>query len=284
MEKVTIGIPVYNAEKFIRNTLISIFNQTYSNFELIITDDGSTDDSLNIIKSFTDNRIRIYSDGENKGISYRLNQQVNLAKGKYFVRMDADDIMFPNRLEKQLAFLENNPNCDVVGSSIIVINDDNDIIGFRPPSFNKNEYDTLQKITFHHPSVMGKKSWFLENNYKVEYSGVEDFELWHRTIGTSNFGMIKEPLLFYRDPLVFKLSTYMHRQKQMREVFKKSNYLKNKPILLKKMIIGSYLKGYLSIILHLLKLDEKMISRRNQPCDKINNYNTILKKNITDGR
>ena len=79
MEKVTIGIPVYNAEKFIRNTLISIFNQTYSNFELIITDDGSTDDSLNIIKSFTDNRIRIYSDGENKGISYRLNQQVNLA-------------------------------------------------------------------------------------------------------------------------------------------------------------------------------------------------------------
>lgn len=61
--------------------------------------------------------------------------------------MDADDIMFPDRLEKQLAFLENNPNCDVVGSSIIVINDDNDIIGFRPPSFNKNEYDTLQKIS-----------------------------------------------------------------------------------------------------------------------------------------
>src|SRR5690606_13478656 len=99
---VTMGMPVYNAEKFIKMAINSVLQQSHRNFELIITDDGSTDQSMDIVESFNDSRIVLIKDSNNKGISHRLNQQIDLAKGKYFLRMDSDDIMFPDRIEKEI--------------------------------------------------------------------------------------------------------------------------------------------------------------------------------------
>ncbi len=125
---ITIGIPVYNCESFIALAVRSVLDQTYKNFELIITDDGSKDKTVDILHHFDDPRIIIISDGENHGIVYRLNQQIKLAKGKYFVRMDGDDIMFPDRIERQVAFLETHKEVDVVGGSAVIIGDDNEIL------------------------------------------------------------------------------------------------------------------------------------------------------------
>jgi len=263
MNLVTIGIPVFNAEKFIFKSILSILDQTYQNFELIITDDGSTDSTLEIIQSFNDGRIKVIADGMNKGISYRLNQQINLAQGKYFIRMDADDIMFPDRIEKQVEFLENNEKIDAVGTSIVVLDDEDHIIGYRK-AILLNEYTELfNKILFNHPTVAGRIEFFKKFMYSEDLAGVEDADLWIRSFPSSNFGILKEPLLFYRDPLVFKLKTYKSRLNKKNELLKKNEYLKNHFILKQKLIIVNNLKMLAATLLSKIHLDQLLIAGRN---------------------
>lgn len=260
----TIGIPVYNAEKFLKQALDSVLRQTHENFEVLITDDGSTDKSLEIIKSYDDSRIIVLSDGQNKGISYRLNQQIDIAKGKYFVRMDADDIMFPDRLEKQIKFLENNKNTDAIGSSIVIINDDNEIIAFREAKLIDNYQGLFREILFNHPTVAGKIEFFRKFRYSERFVGVEDLDLWTRSFPESNFQIIEEPLLFYRDPYKFKLKTYVFRINQKIKLIKENKELSNQSFLKQRLLIfENRIKIILASILTLLKKDHLLISRRN---------------------
>ena len=210
---ITIGIPVYNCESFIALAVRSVLDQTYKNFELIITDDGSKDKTVDILHHFDDPRIIIISDGENHGIVYRLNQQIKLAKGKYFVRMDGDDIMFPDRIERQVAFLETHKEVDVVGGSAVIIGDDNEIIGMR--GYVKGE-DVYTCTGFIHPTVCAKIEFFRKYKYRDELKGIEDFDLWTRSNKVAIFKILNDPVLFYRDPLKFKLKTYLFRQEQCR--------------------------------------------------------------------
>ncbi|MGL5269675.1 MAG: glycosyltransferase family 2 protein, partial [Selenomonadaceae bacterium] len=115
--KVSIGLPFYNDEKTLRYTIQSILLQSYTDWELILLDDGSTDGSLAIAKSIKDKRVRVVSDNENKGLAVRLNEIANLANGQYLARMDADDLMHPDRIKEQVLFLEENPEIDVVGTN-----------------------------------------------------------------------------------------------------------------------------------------------------------------------
>lgn len=261
--KITIGIPVYNADKHIRLSIQSVLNQSFNNFELIISDDGSTDNSLSIIKSFDDNRITIIADGTNHGISYRLNEQINRAKGEYFVRMDADDIMFPNRVQKQLDYLELNPNIDVVGSQCIIIDDNNYIIGCRssivPNSFN----EVLKRNVFIHPTVMGKTSWFKKFYYTENLKGVEDYDLWVRSFKVSNFSILNENLLFYRDPLEIKLRTYQYRHKQARKAYRYYRKLYINSITFSRLYILSLLKTIVYTIAHKVGFSIHIAANRN---------------------
>lgn len=277
---VTIGIPVYNAEKFLETAIKSVLRQTYTNFELIITDDGSTDNSVNCVKKFNDPRIILKSDGKNHGISYRLNQQISLAKGKYFIRMDADDIMFTERVEKQVAFLENNPNVDVTGSHAVIIDDENKIIGLRASSPPLTYKDVLNASAFIHPTVAGKTTWFSKFGYREELIGAEDFDLWLRSFGTSVFKTLDEPLLFYRDPLKFKLTTYLFRLKQQRRVFRTDQYLSNNPMLKMKTLIGSYVKSLLAMLICFLRLDHQYIAMRNRQSGRNNIDFTKFQKDL----
>ncbi|WP_313348912.1 glycosyltransferase [Empedobacter sp.] len=277
---VTIGIPTYNAEKFIVNTINSVLAQTYTNFELIITDDGSTDNTLALLKNISDSRIIIISDGQNKGISCRLNEQISLAKGKYFIRMDADDIMFKERVEKQISFLENNPQVDVIGSSVVIIDDENNIIGFREAKIPEFYEDALTTNVFIHPTVAGKIEWFKKYQYDEKLSGVEDFELWIRSYEDSVFEVLKEPFLFYRDPLKFKIKTYTFRLMQQRKVFR-NNKLLSQNVLKKIKYIGiSYLKTIFSKILACLRFENFYISLRNVKVgfELISKYENELKQ------
>ncbi|MCL1671843.1 glycosyltransferase family 2 protein [Elizabethkingia ursingii] len=279
---VTIGIPLYNAEKFIANTINSILIQSYRDFELIITDDGSQDNSLEIIKSFDDSRIKLIADGKNKGISYRLNQQISLARGKYFVRMDADDLMFPDRIQKQIDFLEDNPDIEVLGSSVIVIDDYNKIIGFRKGVLLKDYEELFNKVLFNHPTVTGKLEYFKRYPYSEDLIGVEDADLWIRSFKESTFHVMEEPLLFYRDPLVFKLNTYLFRLKQKNKLLKQNNFLQNNKSLLYKLILKNWLRKILAQLLNFAKVDHIMITRRNKIDVTIDPQWKLILKQFTD--
>ena len=186
---VTISIPIYNAEKYLDYAICSCLNQTYTNWELLLMCDGSTDNSLQIAESYAakDARIIVVNDDTNKGLVYRLNQSVQLAKGKYYARMDADDIMCVDRIAEEVIFLEHNQDVNVVGSSTMLIDSQNHIVG----SAYKSDGDF-----FAHPTVMGRLEWFKNNPYDEAFIRMEDSDLWRRT--AISFVNISRPLLFYR--------------------------------------------------------------------------------------
>lgn len=120
MKKVSILMPMYNSEKYIKESINSILNQEYKNFELIIVDDGSIDSSIEIVKEYNDSRIKLYENIENKGLPYTRNKLLSLATGEYIALLDSDDIALKNRIKVQVEFLEKNKNIDIVGSSAII--------------------------------------------------------------------------------------------------------------------------------------------------------------------
>lgn len=276
---VTIGIPTYNVGRFIGQTLKSVLQQTYTDFELIITDDGSTDNTVDEIKKFNDPRIKLIVDGENHGISYRLNQQIDLAKGKYFVRMDGDDLMFPDRVEKEVTYLERHPEVDVVGAGAVIIDDENNIIGIRQNTIKcKIPEDVINNTPFIHPTVCGKTEFFKKYKYDEELSGVEDKDLWCRGLVDSTYDVIPEFLMFYRDPLKFKLKTYLGRKKKGRkQVIMRWRLFESKiPAL--KYIVDSLVKSIGAWVLCKMGKESRFIAKRNAIDAESIHYNEVLQQ------
>jgi glycosyltransferase involved in cell wall biosynthesis len=200
-EKVSIILPVYNAEKYLYQAIKSILTQTYTNFELIIIDDGSTDESLKIIQSFDDERIQIIQNEQNLGLIKTLNKGIDLAKGEYIARMDADDIAMPKRLEKQVAFLEKNIDYGLIGTMAEMINEKGISIGKihdLPISQEAIKSRILFQCPFIHPTVMGKTSIFKEFKYHENFPIAEDFFLWVKVIEKYKVANLDEVFLQYR--------------------------------------------------------------------------------------
>jgi glycosyltransferase involved in cell wall biosynthesis len=196
---VTIGLPFYNASLFLRDAIHSVLNQTYDNWELLLINDGSTDNSLEIAQEFKDIRIKIFSDGENLGLIQRLNQIIALANGSFLARMDSDDIMHIDRITKQVKFLISNPHVDVVGSNYFTIDSQNKILGkILVNGRLKKITDILEKGGLAHPTIIGKTTWFYNNMYDQNCYRFEDLELWLRSVSYSNLVTLNEELLFYR--------------------------------------------------------------------------------------
>lgn len=195
---VSIAIPFYNAEKYLSQAINSVINQTYTNWILFLVDDGSKDSSLNIAKDFEkkDERIKVFSDGQNKNLGFRLNEIPSLVNTKYLARMDADDIMHPNRIEKQVEVLESHPEIDVLGTNAYSIDENNKVIGIRM-AYENEEVVNVQH--FIHPTIIAKTDWFRQNPYDVDAVRLEDAELWYRTHKDNVFRVLTSPLLFYRE-------------------------------------------------------------------------------------
>lgn len=207
---VTVGISFFNAEKTLGDALRSVFAQTFSNWELVLLDDGSTDRSLAIARSVRDPRVRVFSDGENRGLSFRLNQIADLAEGKFLARMDADDLMHPRRIERQMEYLEKHPDVQVLGTATITIDGRSNPLGLRGDGeIDGSAYSVLKGPPLIHPTVMARTSWFRENRYDGGYVRAEDHELWVRTAGRSMLGRISDPLFFYREEEQVVLGKYL---------------------------------------------------------------------------
>ena len=168
MSKVTIAMSFYNDEKTLAIAIKSILYQSYSDWNLILLDDGSTDDSLKVAREFKDSRICVYSDGINKGLAPRLNEIVHMAKGKYIARMDADDIMHPERLKLQVEYLDKHKDIDVVGTEAYSVDRHNRILGKRMMKpIPQKMADVFKGSIFIHPTIMGKITWFENNLYEA---------------------------------------------------------------------------------------------------------------------
>lgn len=256
---VTIAIPIYNAEKYIRNAIQSCINQTYQNWELLLMCDGSTDKSTAIAKEMAngDSRIKLIDDGQNRGLIARLNQSVEMCETKYYARMDADDIMCINRIEEQVKFMEAHTEVDVCGSSIMTIDNKNKIIG---SSYNEGKTDS-----FFHPTVMGRAQWFKANRYADWALRAEDFELWIRTSSNSNFYAIAKPLLFYREFGVPTFKKYYLTQKTIIKVATHYKEYGKSFSWFVKTTIFSYVKIFIDVVLSLIgKMDLLVAMRRRK--------------------
>lgn len=204
--KVTIAIPFYNAEPYLKLAITSVLNQSFQDFELILIDDGSTDNSLEIARRFENDKVIVLSDSKNKGLPTRLNEIVDLANGDYIARMDADDFISKDRLQKQYDFLEKNTDVDIVSTGVCSIDNNNKVIAYRLPrkvkSLNFNIHDGINGATdIAHATIMARKSWCCRNRYNESARLMEDYQLWIEAIANKdlNVGFINEPLYFYRE-------------------------------------------------------------------------------------
>lgn len=255
---VTIAIPIYNAELYLRDAIQSCINQTYQNWELLLMCDGSTDNSAAIVYEFVkkDNRIKVVDDGRNRGLIYRLNESVKLAKGQYYARMDADDIMYVTRIEEQIKFFSEHHDADVVGTSIMLIDDKNNIVG--------SGYMEGRVSDFVHPTVMGRVEWFRNNPYCDWAHRAEDFELWSRTSTNSNFYAIGHPLLFYREFGIPTVQKYVQSEITLLKVFPRyREYGKNVSWFLKNTII-TIVKIVLYEVFSLFGKTDILVSKRRR--------------------
>lgn len=198
---VTIGMPVRNCEGTLATAIRSIVNQTYARWELIVVDDGSRDRSVEIVRGFCDRRIRIVHDGLHAGLPTRLNQVVGLSRGQYFARMDGDDVSFPERLQRQIAYMESHPSVDLLAASVVVFRGNGVVLGQRrcPASHEELCRHPWSSFPMPHPTWLGRTEWFRKHPYDPRAVRAEDQELLLRTHRQSRFAGLQQSLLGYRE-------------------------------------------------------------------------------------
>lgn len=261
MKLITIAIPFFNAEKYLKEAVQSVIDQTYRNWHLILMDDGSTDSSLQIAEELAknDSRITVYSDGLNKNLGQRLNEISSITKTQFLARMDADDIMHPTRIGKQIKTLLENPKIDVLGTNAYSIDENGKTIGIRLNPQHRKELFPVD--SFIHPSIMGKTKWFQKNPYDVKAVRIEDAELWLRTKAHSKFYCLAEPLLYYREIGNKYYTKYF-------KAFPSLLYLLKKPTLPRIIFAVQYSVASLrSYAYFKLGKEKEMIRKRNEVQD-----------------
>ena len=219
--KVTVLMPVYNGEHYLREAIHSILNQTFQDFEFIIINDGSTDSSKQILESFQDARIRIFHNKTNLKSSSSLNKGLKHAKGEYIARMDADDICSPTRLEEQVKFLDDHPEIGIVGTDIEFINDSGECIcDYRAPILPTSpaliRWTLFFRCCINHPSVMVRKPVYASlGGYITSFNYAEDYDLWLRASKKTQIANLRRKSLKLRKHS--DNATVKYREKHIRE-------------------------------------------------------------------
>jgi glycosyltransferase involved in cell wall biosynthesis len=197
---VSVVLSSFNSGVHLKTAVQSVINQSYESWELLLLDDGSTDGSIDVICALNDPRIRILSDGQNIGLAARLNQGIDLARGEFIARMDGDDICFPNRFELQIRFLCEHPEVDLVGAQVLAFSPNKFAIGSSGPETNKSICSRpWNGIRVAHPTWMARRSWYQKFHYYIpEYIRAEDQELLLRAMTSSQYAVVPNVLLAYR--------------------------------------------------------------------------------------
>jgi glycosyltransferase involved in cell wall biosynthesis len=196
--RISVLMCVYNGRDYLAEAVQSVLSQTFGDFEFLIVNDGSTDDSLAMLSSFRDERIRIIDNGANLGLIRSLNIGLDAAQGAFIARMDADDVCAPDRFEKQITFLDSHPDTGLCGSWVSIIGADE---AYRYPLTHEEiKLALLGYNPVAHPSVMLRSSVLNHPRIRFDHNfpGAEDYELWTRAVFATRFANLPEMLLRYR--------------------------------------------------------------------------------------
>jgi len=199
--RVTVLLPVYNGERHLRAAIDSVFAQTFDDFELLIVDDGSTDGSLAIVRSYTDPRVRLVARGVNLGLVATLNEGLGLARGEFIARQDADDLLRPERLATQVRYLDAHPSVAAVGAAVQLLTDDGRVVGSW--AYPGHAITTRWALLFNSPLAHSATTFRAARIRELGgYSGrlphVEDYELWSRLVLTDEVLSVPDVLQGYR--------------------------------------------------------------------------------------
>lgn len=200
MPRVSILMPVYNAGQYLSTALDSILSQSFRDWELILINDGSTDDSESIIMQYDDERIYYIKNTINLKLIKTLNKGIDYCGGQYIARMDADDICHPDRLKQQVEFLDSHPEYLMCGTSASVIDHNGKKTG-KIHNLTKNDYLQINLMfspSFIHPSMLIRREVLQQNRYNENYKHVEDYELWCRIAKQGKVANIDAELMEYR--------------------------------------------------------------------------------------
>lgn len=201
MPKVSVLMPAYNAEKYISEAIDSILNQTFEDFEFIIINDGSTDRTKEIILEYGDPRIVLLENEKNSGIVVTLNKGLDVAKGEYIARMDADDIAVPERLQIQVIYMDKHPEIGVLGTGLKKFGDEiNEEKRFFSQKPDILKAELLFATCIAHPTVVMRKDVLdaFHIRYEIDYAGAEDFLMWWRLSQKTQIATLPDILLNYR--------------------------------------------------------------------------------------
>lgn len=193
-------MPVYNATPYLAEALESILMQTFKDWELILIDDGSTDDIMSVLSKYRDERVYYIKNEINLGLIKTLNKGIDYCSGDYIARMDADDISHPRRLEHQVNFMDKHPEYLMCGTNALVIDNDRLRTG-KIRNLTSNDFlqvNLLFSTPFVHPSMMIRKEVLEVNKYDENYKHAEDYELWCRIAHQGKIANIDKDLLLYR--------------------------------------------------------------------------------------
>ena len=199
---ISVLIPVFNSDRFLAEAIDSVLGQTFRNFELIVIDDGSTDRSPQILANYAakDSRVKIITHA-NIGMGQSLNKAMSLANGDWIARLDGDDIMEPDRLERQIDFLQKNPDVVVASSLVYYLDDNSRIIGKNTSKFTNREAVKAYvakdlPIGFHHPAAIFRKDIILSlGGYRSQFWPADDMDLWNRVVDAGHQVLVQEEYL-----------------------------------------------------------------------------------------
>jgi glycosyltransferase involved in cell wall biosynthesis len=212
--EISVVMPARNAEKTLHHAVASILCQSYDDWELLIMDDGSTDRTFAIAEQFGDRRIRAFSDGVSRGLSAQVNRAISTARGQYLARQDADDVSYPDRLQKQWDFLETHSDVDLLGGAALIFRYEGQARGVRryPASHEQICARPWLQMAVTHATWMGRVGWFSRNPYRVDVPRAQDWELLRRTFRESHFANLPDVLVGVREDSISLWKQILTRQ------------------------------------------------------------------------
>ena len=265
---VSIGMPAFNCEETLAVAIRSILSQSYDNWELLVMEDGSSDRTLEVARSFSDSRISVFFDHSHKGLVPRLNQAVATSHGEYFARMDADDVAYPKRLERQVEYLQRYSEVDLLGCRMLMFKDDGVAFGCRPLPENHEEICRKPSSGFRiaHATVMGRVSWFRAHSYDTVAPLAEDYDLFLRSYTTSRFACLCEILYGCRENRLLLRKILVGRfgvaRAAAREFASRRKYFTAAGAVLKQ-----FAKAQVDVFAILTGLDYHVLAHRARPLD-----------------
>jgi glycosyltransferase involved in cell wall biosynthesis len=267
---ISVVIPAYNCAGFLRESMDSLLGQTFSDFEVIIINDGSTDNTADIIRSYKDDRIIYTENGRNEGLAFTLNRGIDMARGRYIARMDGDDTCLPQRFQQQLNFFDAHPHTQILATWIELMDEEGKFTGYWT---EEKTASSPQKIRSHllkdnciaHPTVMAKADLLKKYKYNATQSAAEDYDLWLR-IAADNIPIHKLEEVLVKHRIVRNSFT---RQRQKNVFFKLA---RTKWIFIRQQLSKGKLNGFIASLFFYMLLDmAKGLAK-------------IMKRSITPGK